>query len=80
MFANATMTELINLADKTIEEIAVVTNHDERSVEIKKCLFQHILGLQVEVVGRLIENQQIHRLQQQFELSLIHISEPTRRS
>ena len=67
MFANATMTELINLADKTIEEIAVVTNHDERSVEIKKCLFQHILGLQVEVVGRLIENQQIHRLQQQLE-------------
>ena len=67
MFANATMTELINLADKTIEEIAVVTNHDERSVEIKKSLFQHILGLQVEVVGRLIENQQIHRLQQQLE-------------
>ena len=44
-----------------------MTNHDERSVEIKKCLFQHILGLQVEVVGRLIENQQVHWLQQQFE-------------
>ena len=61
------MTELINLADKTIEEITVVTNYDERSVEIEQGLFQHILGLQVEVVGRLIENQQIHRLQQQFE-------------
>ena len=34
MFADATMTELINLADKTIEEITVVTNHDERSVEM----------------------------------------------
>ena len=67
MFADATMTELINLADKTIEEITVVTNHDERSVEIEQGPFQYILGLQVEVVGRLIENQQIHRLQQQFE-------------
>ena len=43
MFADATMTELINLADKTIEEITVVTNHDKRSVEIEQGLFQHIL-------------------------------------
>ena len=41
--------QLINLADKTIEEITVVTNHDKRSVEIEQGLFQHILGLQVEV-------------------------------
>ena len=59
MFADATMTELINLADKTIKEITVVTNYDERSVEVEQGLFQHILGLQVEVVGRLIEKQYV---------------------
>ena len=64
MFADATMTELINLADKTIEEITVVTNHDECSVEIEQGLFQHILGLQVEVVGRLFEKQYVWRFQE----------------
>ena len=61
MFADATMTELINLADKTIEEITVVTNYDERSVEIEQGLLQHILGLQGEVGGRLIEKQFVWR-------------------
>ena len=65
MFADATMTELINFADKTIEEITVVTNHDECSVEIEQGLFQYILGLQVEVVGRLIEKQYVWRFQEQ---------------
>ena len=64
MFTDATMTELINLADKTIEEITVVTNHDECSVEIEQGLFQHILGLQVEVVGRLFEKQYVWRFQE----------------
>lgn len=64
MFTDATMTELINLADKTIEEITVVTNHDKRSVEIEQGLFQHILGLQVEVVGRLFEKQYVWRFQE----------------
>ena len=58
MFADAIMTELINL-DKCIREIAVVTNHDERSSkEIETGLFFVLKSSGRKLVGRLIENQQ----------------------
>ena len=67
MLTDAAVAEFVDLADKAIKEITVVAHHDERTVEIQKRLLQHILRLQVEMVGRLIENQQVHRLQQQLE-------------
>lgn len=35
--------------------------HDKRTVKVKQSLFQDIFCLHVEVIGRLIENQQIDR-------------------
>ena len=67
MFADATMTEFIDLTHQSIEEIAVVTYYDEGSVEIQKGLLEHVLGLEVEMIGRLIQNQQVYRLQEKFE-------------
>ncbi len=67
MFADATMTEFIDLAHQSIEEIAVVTYYNEGSVEIRKSLLEHVLGLEVEMIGRLIRNQQVYRLQEKFE-------------
>ena len=51
------MTEFIYLAHQTIQEVTVVTHHDQRTVEIEQRLLQHILCLQIKMVGRLIENQ-----------------------
>ena len=38
-----------------------MTHHDNRTVERLNGFLQHILRLHVEVVGGLIENQQVHR-------------------
>ena len=67
MFAYAAMAKLVDLAHQTIEEIAVVAHHDERSVEVLQGLLEHILGLEVEVVGGLVEDKQVHGLQQELE-------------
>lgn len=55
MLAYTTMTELIDFGHKAVEKIAVVTDADERAVEIGKGLFQYVFCFQVEVVGGLVE-------------------------
>ena len=67
MLADATMAEFVHLADQTIQEVTVVTHYNQRAVEIQQRLLQYILRLEIQVVGRLIENQQIHRFQQQLQ-------------
>ena len=53
---------LQDVPHRRIEDIAVVTHAHKRSVEILKSLLKNILCLEVEVVGRLVENKQIHWL------------------
>ena len=67
MFANAAMTEFVYFAYKAVEEVAVVAYHDEGAVEVLKGLLEHILGLEVEMVGGLIEDEQVYGLQQELE-------------
>ena len=40
---------------------------DQRAVERHQRFLENLFGLQVEVVGRLVENQQVDGLQQQFD-------------
>ena len=63
MFFDHSATELIYLRYQTIEELTVVTHHNNRTVERLNGFLQHILRLHVEVVGGLIENQQVHRFE-----------------
>ena len=65
MFAHLTTAKLKDLRDQTIQELTVVRNDDGSTVEGLDSFFQHILRWHVEVVGRLVENQQVHGLQQQ---------------
>ena len=51
--------ELIDFLHEPVEEITVVRDADDRSVEVLQGGFEHILGLHVEVVRRLIEDQQV---------------------
>ena len=58
--------ELVHLGHETIEEITVVAHAHKRAVKILQRLLQDILSLEVEVVGRLIKDKQVHRLKQQL--------------
>ena len=46
------------------EEIAIVRDEEHRPIEILERLDQHVLGRQVEVIGRLVEHQKIGRIEQ----------------
>ena len=67
MFANLLITKFVHLCNQSVEEIAVVAYHNQRSVVVDKCLFQNVFRLQVEVVRWLVKDEQINRLEQKFE-------------
>ena len=69
MFAHLAATEFVDFRYQAVEEFAVVAHDDSRAVEGLDGLFQHIFRWHVEVVGRLVEYQQIHGLQQQSDHS-----------
>ena len=57
VLAYLSSTELIDLRDKAVEELAVVGDDDRRAVESSDGFLQHVLRLHIEMVRRLIENQ-----------------------
>ena len=65
MLAHAMFTELIHLADDAIQEVAVMRYDNDCALKGLDGLFQHILAGHVQVVGGLIEDEQVDRLQQQ---------------
>ncbi len=67
MLFDALIAELIHLRDQAVEEIAVVTDHNHRSVELCNRLLQDILRAHIQMVRRLIEDQQIDRFEKQTD-------------
>ena len=67
MQSNFLVAELIYVLNKTVEEVAVVANDNECAVEFLQRFFQHVFRAHVEVIGRLVENEQIHWLEQQLQ-------------
>ena len=65
MLTNLTATELIHLIHKAVEEVTVVAHYDSRTVKGADSLLQHILRLHVQVVRRLVEDEEVNRLKQQ---------------
>ena len=65
MLFDLSAAELIHLRYQSVEELTVVAHQDHRTVESPDSLLQHILRLHVEVVGGLIEDQQVHGFKQQ---------------
>ncbi len=49
----------------TVEKVAVVGHQDQRPGELEQALLEHLEGRDVEIVGRLVEDQQVGRLQHQ---------------
>ena len=66
MFAHLSATKLIDTLNKAVEEVAVVTHYYHRAVEIAYGLLQNVLGFEVEVVGGLVEDEQVYGFQQQL--------------
>ena len=67
MLTNAPTAEAIDTLHQAIEELTVVTDHDNSAVEGCDGLFQHILGFHIKVVGRLIEDEEVDGLQQELD-------------
>ena len=63
VLAHLAAAELIDLADQPVEEVAVVADEYDSAVEIAQGCLEDVLGLHVEVVGRLVENEEVARLQ-----------------
>ena len=51
--------------DAVVEEAAVMAHHQQRAPVGHELLFQHFEGLDVEVVGGLVQDQQVRRLGEQ---------------
>ena len=62
MLNDSLITELIHLIHQAIEELAVVRHQDHGTIEGLDRIFQDIFLAHIDVVGRLIDDQQVDRL------------------
>ena len=58
--------DLDGLVDGDVEEVAVVRDEDEGVLVVVEIVFEPVAGFEVEMVGRLVEQQQAGLLQQQL--------------
>ena len=66
MLAHVTVAEFEETVADAFHKVTVVAHHDHRAFVIMDGSFQDVLGADIEVVGRLIEQQEIIRLKQQL--------------
>ena len=67
--------EAKNMRRDAIEKIAIMGNHDGAARELRERLLQHAQSHQVEVIGRLIEDDEIRGLPEAFrELKAIALA------
>ena len=67
MFLYFLVAEFVDLVDESGEEITVMRHDDQGAIELFQGIFQNVLGTEVEVVRRLVENQQVHGREQQLD-------------
>lgn len=67
MLRHLLIAELVDLGHQSVKEVTVVRNDDQGAVEIHQCLLEDIFGFHVEVVGRLVQNQEVDRFQQELD-------------
>ena len=70
---DALVPDLGNLVDGDVEKIAVVRDQDESVGIMRQILFQPVAGFEIEMVGWLVEQQQIRFLQQQLGQGDAHL-------
>ena len=65
MLSHLSASKLIDLGNEAVKEFTIVRDNDSCAVESLDGLLQHVFRGHVEVVGRLVEDEQVDRLQQQ---------------
>ena len=66
MLAHVSVGKDIDLRDEAVEEFTVVTYDNDGASKVAYGLLQHVLRAHIEVVGRLVEDEKVDRLQQQL--------------
>ena len=66
MFAHLSAAKLVHLIHQSVQKLAVVADENHGAVERLNGFFEHVLRAHVEVVGWLVENQEIDGLEQKF--------------
>ena len=59
--------EFVDFCDEAVQEVTVMADDDEGAVKVDERLLEYVLGLHVEVVGRLVKDKEIDGLEQKFE-------------
>ena len=56
--------DLDDLRRELLDEVAIVRHEDQRAAVVLERVEQHVLRIEIEVVGRLVEQQRVRRAQQ----------------
>ena len=56
--------ELEHAVAEPAQERAVVRHEDHRALEVAERVDQHVLRREIEMVGRLVEDQEVRRIEQ----------------
>lgn len=64
-FLDRSVAELVDPFDESVEKLAIVRNDDHRAVVLFDGVFQDVLRAHVHVVRRLVEHEQVIRLEHQ---------------
>ena len=67
IFITLTIADLDHPAHEAIQEEAVMRDYNDRSRVAKEGFLENVLRLQVQMVGRLVEDQEIGILEQDFQ-------------
>ena len=70
---NPLVPDLDDLVDGHVEEVAVVRNQHEGVGIVRQIIFQPVAGFEIEMVGGLVEQQQVGLLQQQLGQREAHL-------
>ena len=61
---DAAVTHLDHLGCQALDKVTVVRDEDERAAVVDECVEQHVFRIEVEVVGRFVEQQRVRRTEQ----------------
>ena len=58
------MADIHDLGGELVDEVAIVRDEDQRPAEVLERFEQNVLRVEIQVVGRLVEQQRVRRAQQ----------------
>ena len=61
---NPAIADLEDAGSQLVDEVAIMGDENHRAVVLLQRLQQHVFSAQIEVVGRLVEQQEVRRMQQ----------------